>query len=91
MAQKTLPESWQVYMVRCSDGSLYTGVTTDVQRRLSEHNEGAAGARYTRARRPVQLVWQEAAPSRSAAQQREAAIKRLNREQKLRLLGSDDL
>lgn len=91
MTQKALPASWHVYMVCCADGSLYTGVTTDVPRRLAQHNAGSAGARYTRARRPVKLVWHEVAASRSAAQQREAAIKRFSREQKLRLLVGDNI
>ena len=68
---------WYVYIVRCRDGSLYTGITTDVGRRVTEHNHEAAGARYTRPRRPVCLVYQEQAPSRSAALKREMQIKRL--------------
>lgn len=77
-----------VYIVRCADGSLYTGYTTDVQRRVREHNGAAAGsgARYTRPRRPVTLVYQESHESRSLAQQREAAIKRMVRAEKQRLL-----
>jgi putative endonuclease len=78
--------TWWVYLLRCADGTLYTGITTDLIRRLAEHNgDGAAGARYTRSRRPVQLVYREAARSRSAASQREAAIKRLDRARKLAL------
>ena len=74
-------------MLRCADGSLYTGIATDLDRRLKQHNgELAGGARYTRARRPVQLVWCEKCPGRAEAQQREAAVKALNREDKLRLL-----
>ena len=77
---------WWVYMLRCADGSLYTGITTDVERRLAEHNgNGAAGARYTRSRRPVQLVYAEAACDRAEASRREAAIKRLDRARKLAL------
>jgi putative endonuclease len=73
-------------MLRCADGSLYTGITTDLARRLAEHNgDGPAGARYTRSRRPVQLVYSEAARNRSDATQREAAIKRLDRARKLAL------
>jgi putative endonuclease len=65
-------------MLRCADGSLYTGVAKDLTRRLSEHNGGSGlGARYTRGRRPVTLVYAEAAPDRSAACRREHAIKRL--------------
>lgn len=78
--------AWWVYVLRCADGSLYTGITTDVARRLAEHNgDGAAGARYTRSRRPVALVYAEAAASRAEAARREAAIKRLDRARKLAL------
>lgn len=74
-------------MLRCADGTLYTGVALDVEKRLLQHNgERAGGPKYTRGRRPVQLVWSENAPDRSSAQQREAAIKRLQRRDKLRLI-----
>ncbi len=76
---------WFVYMVRCADESLYTGVATDVARRVEEHNHSPRGARYTRARRPVTLVYSEACESRSQALQREYAIKRLKRAAKLAL------
>lgn len=78
--------AWFVYIVRCADGTLYTGVTTDLSRRTRQHNDGTA-ARYTRSRRPVKLVHQERQPSQSLALQREAAIKRLTRRQKLALIG----
>jgi putative endonuclease len=78
--------AWCVYMLRCADGSLYTGITTDVVRRVAEHNgDGAAGARYTRSRRPVALVYVEPADTRAEALRREAAIKRLDRARKLAL------
>ncbi|MBW1720293.1 MAG: GIY-YIG nuclease family protein [Deltaproteobacteria bacterium] len=67
---------WDVYMVRCSDGSLYTGITKDVKSRVSLHNAGR-GAKYTRARRPVELVYRETVGDRGAALRREYAIKRL--------------
>ena len=67
---------WDVYMVRCSDGSLYTGITKDVKSRVSLHNAGR-GAKYTRARRPVELVYRETVGDRGAAVRREHAIKRL--------------
>jgi putative endonuclease len=67
---------WFVYLVRCTDRSLYTGVTTDVQRRIIEHNEGR-GARYTRSRGPVALVYLETVADRSAALRREHEIKRM--------------
>lgn len=75
------------YIVRCKDGTLYTGVTTDLRRRLREHNQGR-GARYTasRSRRPVQLIWKEKHPNRSSAQRREAQIKRLPRAEKEALI-----
>ena len=81
--------AWYVYMLRCGDGSLYTGSTTDVERRLREH-QGGTGARYTRSRPPVTLAYAEEAPDRSAAQRREAAIKKLPRAQKLKLNGKGE-
>ena len=81
------PANWSVYILRCADGSLYTGIATDVSRRLREHNgEIAGGARYTRSRRPVQVVYAEPAEDRSAAARREAHIKSLTRRQKDRLI-----
>ncbi len=76
---------WYVYMLRCADGTYYTGVTTDVARRVTEHNgEGAKGrgAKYTKARQPVSLVYSEVAENRSLAQSREAALRRLSRGEK---------
>jgi len=70
---------WHVYILHCADDTLYTGITTDLQRRLAEHNEGRLGARYTRTRRPVSLVYSECCADRSAASVREAQIKRLRR------------
>jgi putative endonuclease len=77
--------TWTVYIARCRDGSLYTGVTTDPVRRLAEHNSGG-GAAYTRSRAPVVLVYLEVAIDRSQAQSRERAIKRLSRAQKEELV-----
>ena len=78
---------WFVYIVRCADDSLYTGIAKDVERRVSEHNStGRLGANYTRARRPVALVYAEAAESRSAAARREHEIKQLTRQRKDELL-----
>ena len=77
--------AWFVYILRCGDGSLYTGCTDDVQRRLTAHRSGK-GAKYTRSRLPVELVYQEAVPDRSAALRQEAAIKKLRRQEKLRLI-----
>ena len=73
-----------VYIVRCSDGTLYTGYTTDVERRVAEHNAGT-GAKYTRGRRPVRLVYQEAHATVTEAMQREYAIKQLRRRNKEQL------
>jgi len=88
-AARGTPPAWFIYMLRCADGSLYTGITTDVVRRVAEHNgDGAPGARYTRSRRPVELVYLEAVASRSEATRRETAIKRLDRERKLALCDS---
>jgi len=78
--------SWVVYVLRCADGSLYTGITNHLARRLAAHRAGTA-SRYTRARRPVRLVYQERRRTRSAALKREAAIKRLPRAAKLAMLG----
>ena len=77
-----------VYMLQCSDGSLYTGWTTDIDRRVRMHNEGR-GARYTRSRRPVKPVYLEPAVSREEALRREAAIKKLSRKDKLKLIDSE--
>jgi putative endonuclease len=76
---------WTVYMLRCRDGTLYTGATNDLDRRVATHGRGK-GAAYTRARLPVTLVWSEPAEDRSAALRREAALKRLSRGEKLQLL-----
>ena len=75
-----------MYILKCSDFTLYTGVTTNVKRRVAEHNEGALGAKYTKARRPVLLLYSEKAPSRSEAQKREAQVKKLSRKQKVALM-----
>jgi putative endonuclease len=80
-------DDWFVYLARCADGSLYAGITTDLAAREAAHNRGK-GAAYTRGRRPIVLVYTERAETRSAAQRREAAIKRLSREGKLRLISS---
>ena len=79
--------SWYVYMLRCVDGSLYTGCTDNVARRLAVHQSGR-GAKYTRSRLPVELVYQEIVADRSAALKREAAMKRLTRQEKLTLISA---
>ncbi len=79
---------WSVYILQCADGSLYTGIARDLEKRLRQHNGRLAGGpRYTSGRRPVTLLWSTPAPDRSAALQREAAIKKLGRAAKLRLVG----
>jgi putative endonuclease len=83
---------WAVYMVRCADGSLYTGISLEVSRRVEEHNASdELGSRYTRTRRPVSLVYREAAASRAAAARREREIKRLTRQKKEALVAQSGL
>ena len=78
---------WFVYIVRCSDNSLYTGIAMDVERRIDEHNnDNKTGAKYTRARRPVKLVYFEEVASRSEAATRESVIKKLTRPEKEALI-----
>jgi predicted GIY-YIG superfamily endonuclease len=78
-------DKWLVYIVRCADGSLYTGITKDVNRRCQQHNAGTA-SRYTRSRCPVRLVYHEGHPSQSSALKREAAIKVMTRRGKLTMI-----
>jgi putative endonuclease len=75
-----------VYLLRCADGTLYCGWTTDLEQRLAAHNAGRA-SRYTRSRLPVELAWSEPMPDRSAARREEARIKGLTRARKLALIG----
>jgi putative endonuclease len=83
MAKKQPESQWYVYMVRCRDGSLYTGIAKSPQKRLVEHNsDNQLGAKYTRSRRPVTLVYQESLSTRALAARRESAIKRLSKQQK---------
>ena len=81
--------SWYVYMLRCRDGSLYTGYTDDVQRRLRVHNSGK-GAKYTRSRLPVILVYQEELPDKSAALNGEIAIKQMRKPEKESLINEKE-
>jgi putative endonuclease len=78
-------DDWLVYLARCADGSLYTGITNDLEARLAAHNSGK-GAAYTRGRLPIVMVFTEMAGTRSAALRREAEIKSLSRPEKLRLV-----
>jgi putative endonuclease len=82
---------WYVYIVACRDRTLYTGITTDVPRRVQEHNSDGNGARYTRGRRPVALVYTECVPSRSMASRREREIKRMSAGKKQHLINSQEL
>ena len=79
--------SWFVYILRCGDGTLYTGITDDVQRRLAAHRAGK-GAKYTRGRGPLELVYTQEQPDKSAALRRELQIKKLSRAQKEQLIRS---
>ena len=80
-------ENWYIYIVRCADASLYTGITKDIQRRVEEHNcHDQLCARYTRSRRPVNLVYQEGSYTRSEATKRENEIKRLSKKEKESLI-----
>lgn len=76
--------NWAVYILKCADGTLYTGISNDVEKRIAVHNSGK-GAKYTRVRLPVRLAYQESAADRSTASKREAVIKKLSRTQKLKL------
>jgi putative endonuclease len=83
-----MEHAWHVYILQCADATFYTGIATDLARRLQQHNgEQAGGPKYTRGRRPVRLVWSEGAADRGSALQREAVIKKLRRSEKIRLTG----
>ena len=80
---------WKIYILRCSDNSLYTGITLDINRRLDEHNNNdRLASAYTRSRRPVTVVYQEAHKDRSSASKREAAIKKLTKIEKEKLINT---
>jgi len=81
---------WYLYVVECSDNSLYTGITTDLNRRITEHNSSNKGAKYTRPRRPVTLVYSEIHPNRSAASKSEYRTKQLSKQNKLLLIQNKD-
>ncbi len=80
-------QTWFVYLLRCADGSFYAGISNDISRRVEQHNAGTA-SRYTRSRRPVVLIYQQAQSSRSLALKRELAIKALSRKEKELLVRS---
>jgi putative endonuclease len=83
--KKTDFNSWFVYIVQCADNSLYTGITNNLERRINEHNNGT-GAKYTKGRTPVEIVFTETRPNRSLASKRELEIKKLCRNDKLKLI-----
>ena len=78
--------NWSLYIIEADDASLYTGITTDVERRFDEHARGARGARYFNGRNPLRVIYREDGHSRSSASRREAQIKKLSRRAKLRLI-----
>jgi len=80
--------NWTVYILRCGDGTLYTGITNDLDRRMAEHDAGT-GAKYTKGRSPFQLLYQEACQGRGPASKREIEIKSLDRKAKLSLVSPD--
>ena len=82
--------SWNVYIVRCADGSLYTGIAKSLAKRIDEHNTANTGAKYTRTRRPVALAYSETCTSRSLATKREMAIKSLTKSQKEALVAKSE-
>lgn len=77
-----------IYILKCSDKTLYTGISTDLKRRVDEHNNSDKGAKYTKVRRPVELVYSEESVDRSSASKREYEIKKLSRKQKLELVNA---
>ena len=79
---------WQVYILKCSDGTLYTGITTDLERRLVEHNDSKLGAKFTKSRRPVKLFYSKECTNRSSASKEEKRIKKLSRAEKMELINS---
>jgi len=90
IASSSKKQNWSVYIVKCCDATLYTGITTDIVRRLHEHNHLKKGAKYTRARRPVYLIYQETFCTRSSAARREAAIKKMPLKEKQTLILQHD-
>ena len=80
--------SYYIYMLKCADESLYTGIATNISRRVDEHNNSEKGAKYTKARRPVELVYSEESENRSSASKREYEIKKMTRIKKLELINA---
>lgn len=84
-----MSKGWKVYIVECADGTYYTGITTDIERRILEHNYSFKSAKYTRSRRPVRLVYEESHADRSLASKREYQIKKMKRKDKVSLINSN--
>jgi putative endonuclease len=80
---------YHVYILRCSDDTFYTGISSDIEKRLKEHNGSPKGAKYTRSRRPVELIYREKCETKGEALKRESAIKKLSRKQKEKLVGGE--
>ncbi len=83
--------TWTIYFLRCNDNSLYTGITTDIKRRIHQHNNTKLGAKYTRARRPVVLVYSETAVDKSTASKREYQLRTLTKKQKEKIVSAYSL
>lgn len=84
----TIQKTWYVYFLRCNDNSLYAGITTNIERRLHQHNHTKLGAKYTRAKRPVTLAFIETAPDKSTASKREYQLRNLTKLKKEQLVNS---
>ncbi len=87
----TTNTTWYVYFLRCNDNSLYAGITTDLVRRLHEHNHSKLGAKYTRAKRPVTLAYAETAANKSDASKREYQLRKLSKNKKEKLVSTNSL
>lgn len=84
----TIQKKWMMYVVECSDGTLYTGITTDIKRRILEHNFSMRGAKYTKSRRPVKLKFSMSALTHSDAAKKEARFKKLTKTEKVRIINA---
>ena len=85
MSEKLTEQKWVIYILLCNDDTLYTGITNDIENRLTQHETGA-GAKYTKGRGPFRIVYQERAPDRSTASKREYEIKKMTKSQKLKMI-----
>jgi putative endonuclease len=92
MSKKEAPDDnrrWLMYVVKCNDDTLYTGITTDVERRIGEHNHSKKGAKYTAARRPVEIIFSKIFPGQSLATKAENRFKKLRRADKLKIINGE--